>query len=92
MNRADLAHTKLLGRLESEKDAFVLIQEPYTFKNKLVRKPKGYDCYPTTYRQRPRMALYVRKELKFTELNTLSDKDCTAAFGKINGSPIVIYS
>ena len=34
----------------------------------------------------------MRKELKFTELNTLSDKDCTAAFGKINGSPIVIAS
>ena len=75
LNRAELAQTELLANLNRDKDTLVFIQEPYTFKNKLVRLPKGYNCFPTKLTERPRAALYVRKNNKFAELNALTTRD-----------------
>ena len=92
LNRAELAQTELLANLDRDGDAFVFIQEPYTYKNKMVRLPKGYNCFPTRLCGRPRVAIYTKKSSKFAELNALSSRDCVAAFGKINGMPTVIAS
>ena len=93
MNRAEIAQTDLLRKLNQDRDlGFILLQEPYTYKKNLVRKPNGFDCYPSAPKDRPRTAIYVNKKLKFTELTPYCDTDCTAIFGKIAGHPTVVAS
>ena len=92
LNRADLAHTELLQRLSINKCVFNFIQEPFTYKGKLARLPKGYDCYPTNSNTRPRAALFLHKSVKFTEIVSLTSEDCVVAFGNIAGKQTVVAS
>ena len=92
MNRAELAHTELLQRLNSDKLSFCFLQEPYTFKEALARKPQGYSCYPASLDVRPRVALFTKKSLHFAELSSFTNKNCVAAYGKINGRPTILAS
>ena len=75
MNRAEMAHTELLQKLNSDKLAFCFLQEPYTFKEALTRKPQGYSCYPSSLDVRPRVALFTKKSLHFAELSSFTNKD-----------------
>ena len=92
LNRAELAQIELLQRLNKDKVAFVSIQEPYTYKNKLARKPVGFDCFPSNQTNRPRTALFVKKRLKFNELSSFTNIDTVAAIGKIAGKQTVVAS
>ena len=56
LNRAELAQVELLQRINNEGSKIAIIQEPYVYKNRLIKKPKGFDCFPTVSRERPRAA------------------------------------
>ena len=45
-HKAQLAHIELLHVLDEHPETICFLQEPYTFKNRLVTLPREADCYP----------------------------------------------
>jgi len=71
----------------------VILQEPVTFKNRLIQIPPSFEGFPSrTLDTRPRAAIYARKKLKLIELDSLQTADCAVVLAKINGRQTVIAS
>ena len=52
MNKAELAASELLIRISNLNDKYIVfMQEPYTYKHKIVGRPEGSSVYPTISRR-----------------------------------------
>jgi len=92
-HRAEVAHTLLLNKCNNFKSYICFVQEPQTYKNRLINKPRRtLTCATMLGNIRPRAAIFISNNLKFTELKEFSSADCAVAVGKIGGKMTVISS
>ena len=93
MNRALVAQSELAINLAELKTDVVLLQEPVTYKNRLIQIPSYFEGFPSrTLTTRPRAAIYAKRNLKLIELVSLQTADCAVALFRSNGLQIVIVS
>ena len=62
------------------------------YKNKLIRKPAGFDCFPSNQTVRPRAAVYTNKKLRFSEIPLYTNADITTTLGIIAGKYTLLIS
>ena len=61
MNRAIVAQAELLINVAKNNLDIAIIQEPVTYKNKLIQIPPSFESFPArTLTTRPRAAIYAR--------------------------------
>ena len=85
MNRAAVAQAELSINVTQLGLDIIIIQEPVTFKNRLIQIPPSFEGFPSrTLDTRPRAAIYAKKKLKLIELDSLQSADCAVVLAKIN--------
>ena len=94
MNKAEVCHAELKIRLSEEKQKFVcLLQEPYTYKNKLVGCPSNAKLFPTqTVNHRPRAALLIHTSITATELPQLQTRDIACVMAVVDKKRMILCS
>ena len=93
VHRARLAQLELLQLLNNSEPTICLLQEPYTFKKRLVYRPQGYSMIPqNTKTDRPRAAICLPNEIQYVELTQLGDRDLVACLASVGGKKIVLAS
>ena len=93
MNRAAVAQAELAIKTTNVSSDIIIIQEPVTYKHKLIQIPPSFEGFPSrTLDIRPRAAIYARKKLKLIELDSLQSADCAVVLAKISGRQTVIVS
>ena len=84
----------MLKLLREEEYFIALMQEPYKYKGKLVKQPKGCTRIPAIdkYDQGARTAIYASESLGICELKALCTRDCSVGQLKINGKQTIVAS
>ena len=93
LHKANVAGSELLIRIGSSRDFLCLLQEPCTFKKKLVYKPRSSLVIPSsTVAEDPRAAIMASNKLGLSEIPSLEDRDTAVCIGKIKGIKTLIAS
>ena len=94
MHKAEVALAELLARLEELGNKYVAaMTEPYTYKDRLVCRPRNAKCFPSfVLCDRPRAGLFVSEGLCPVELIELEDRDTAVAMFRFGANNIVVAS
>ena len=93
LQRSEVAHYNLIGRL-NELDVYIaFLQEPYKRKGKLVNLPRDAVTYPSpTVVESPRVAIIASKSLRILEVPSLSTVDAVVAVFRLHGKDYLLAS
>ena len=92
MHNSTQATIELLNLMKKNDTNIAMIQEPYTYKNRLGIKVQNMAIFPNKKTGNPRTAIIASKHLQMTELSDLCNEYATVVVGLVNGKKMMFAS